>query len=105
MKHIKDMPRILAKTDERTPINITPEAKQELWEFLNRDLEATGIGYSEFIRQSIRMWRELAEIDLDKAWADLESVMSFWRHGGDNYRDDDREMFSGLTQLRDALES
>lgn len=59
MQTLKERPRILADTDEREPINITPEAKRELRYFLTQDLAGTGIGYSEFIRQSIRMWREI----------------------------------------------
>lgn len=59
MQTLRERPRILAKTDERVPINITAEAREELRVFLVRDMEATGIGYSEFIRQSIRLWREI----------------------------------------------
>ena len=59
MQSLRTRPRILAKTDVREPINVAPEAKRELRDFLHRDMEATGIGYSEFIRHSIRMWREL----------------------------------------------
>ena len=59
MKTLRDRPRIVPDTDERELINITPDAKRELRHFLMQDMEATGIGYSEFIRQSIRAWREI----------------------------------------------
>lgn len=59
IQKLNDRPRLLAKTAERVPINITEEARQELLHFLRRDAEGTGIGYSEFIRQSIRLWREI----------------------------------------------
>lgn len=51
--------RLLPPDDRRVPIEITPEAKKALWEFLVRDLAATGIGYSEFILHSITVWREI----------------------------------------------
>lgn len=63
MQTLKERPRIVANTDQREPINITPEAKRELHYFLTQDMAGTGIGYSEFIRQSIRLWRELAAPD------------------------------------------
>lgn len=106
MKYIKDLPRILAKDDVRVPINITPEAREELRLFLTQDLAVTGIGYSEFIRQSIRMWREMNDLDLPTATRELESLVDGWRYGNgdvDEYRDDDRETFPALTRLRDAL--
>ena len=62
MKTLRQRPRMAPQTDERVPINITPEAREELRQFLTHDAEATGIGFSEFIRQSIRLWREIEPV-------------------------------------------
>lgn len=39
--------------DERVPLGITQEAQDELNRFLSHDWEATGIGFSEFIRRAL----------------------------------------------------
>jgi len=105
MKYITEMPALPAMSSKRESIKITPEAKSEMEEFLAQDA-ANAIGPSEFIRQSVRMWREMKHIDFEAAERELEQVVAYWRDGGDGiegYRDDDRENFPALTALRDAL--
>ena len=105
MRYITEMPALPAEGNERESIKITPEASSEMEEFLSRDVANT-IGPSEFIRQSVRMWREMKQIDLEAAERELEQIVDYWRNGSDDmegYRDDDRENFPALTTLRDAL--
>ena len=41
----------------KIPIMVDPDAKKLLQEFLLHDLAGTGIGYSDFIRKAVEMWR------------------------------------------------
>lgn len=54
---LKARPRI-AVSGKRQMLKITPAARTSLRGFLSHDLAGTGIGYSEFILNSIALWRE-----------------------------------------------
>jgi len=56
---LKARPRIAVSiSGKRKTLNITPAARTSLRGFLSHDLAGTGIGYSEFILNSIALWRE-----------------------------------------------
>lgn len=61
----RDMPRPITARPRlnppdltRVPINVHSTAREAVQGFLVADLAGTGIGYSEFIAQSIELWRE-----------------------------------------------
>jgi len=53
-------PRLLPKGDRRVNMKVSPEAREMLARFLLNDVGESGIGFSEFIMQSVVMWREIA---------------------------------------------
>lgn len=56
---LSQRPRMIPTTDQRVVMKVTEEARETLRRFLYHEMDGTGMGYSEFIRQSVALWREL----------------------------------------------
>jgi hypothetical protein len=57
---LRDQPRVHARRNsDREPINIHPDTRNRLIRYLNDVLKGTGIGYTEFIEQSLDLWERI----------------------------------------------